>query len=248
MGYSLICPFCRSLVAAEHATVRTIYLSFFSTVPHESKEKGAFSITFLRCPSCDRISSKAIGTGPDTAGLNIPLLPPSSAIKFPEYIPQSIRADYEEAISILQLSPKASATLSRRCLQGMIRDFWGVRCSTLSQEINSLKNKIPSNHWKAIDALRKIGNIGAHMEKDVNLILDITPEEAEKLLWLIEFLLRGWYVERHESNQLLDHITKIADNFSSQRQQGQTPPADPLSGSNTGAQTGPDLPPSPLRE
>ena len=31
--------------------------------------------------------------------------------------------------------------------------------------------------WQAIDAVRSIGNIGAHMEKDINLIVDVDPEE-----------------------------------------------------------------------
>ncbi|MCP1830281.1 hypothetical protein ACVIHH_005106 [Bradyrhizobium sp. USDA 4518] len=33
----------------------------------------------------------------------------------------------------------------------------------------------------AIDAVRIVGNIGAHMEKDVNLIVDIEPGEAQML-------------------------------------------------------------------
>lgn len=51
------------------------------------------------------------------------LLPTSYAKTFPDYIPEPLRNDYEEAMAILELSPKASATLSRRCLQGIIRDF-----------------------------------------------------------------------------------------------------------------------------
>ena len=54
------------------------------------------------------------------------LIPESDAKVFPDYIPQQIREDYVEASKIKELSPKASATLSRRCLQGMIRDFWGT--------------------------------------------------------------------------------------------------------------------------
>ncbi|MCB1884663.1 MAG: DUF4145 domain-containing protein [Geminicoccaceae bacterium] len=30
------------------------------------------------------------------------------------------------------MSPKASATLSRRCLQSMIRDFWTISKDTLN--------------------------------------------------------------------------------------------------------------------
>ena len=47
--------------------------------------------------------------------------PQSSAKLFPSYIPQPLLDDYEEACAIRDLSPKASATLARRCLQGLIR-------------------------------------------------------------------------------------------------------------------------------
>jgi hypothetical protein len=53
------------------------------------------------------------------------LLPSGTAKPFPNYIPTQILADYNEACVIRDLSPKTSATLCRRCLQGMIRDFLG---------------------------------------------------------------------------------------------------------------------------
>ena len=54
------------------------------------------------------------------------LFPISDAIIFPEYIPAQIRQDYGESCKIVSLSPKAFATLSRRCLQEIIRDFWSI--------------------------------------------------------------------------------------------------------------------------
>ena len=39
------------------------------------------------------------------------------------------------------------------------------------------------------------------MEEDVNLIIDIDSKEAEKLIWLIEFLLEKWYIDREEKKQ-----------------------------------------------
>ena len=51
------------------------------------------------------------------------ILPQNVCRKFPEYIPKQIRDDYEEACSIINNSPKAAATLLRRCLQGMIHDL-----------------------------------------------------------------------------------------------------------------------------
>ena len=65
--------------------------------------------------------------------------------------------------------------------------------------------------------MRKIGNIGAHMEKDVNLIIDIEPDEAKKLLRLIEMLLEKWYITRHEEEELLSEIVGIAEDKEEQR-------------------------------
>ncbi len=138
--------------------------------------------------------------------------PQSMAKVFPDYIPQVIRDDYEEACLICNLSPNASATISRRCLQGIIRDFWEVKTDRgdLYGEIGSIKEKIDRETWDAIDAMRKIGNIGAHMEKDINVIVDVDPNEAELLIGLIELLLKETYVAREERRERLAAIKGIA--------------------------------------
>lgn len=137
------------------------------------------------------------------------MLPESLAKPQPEYIPEAIREDYFEACRIRELSPKASAALARRCLQGMIRDFWDIQKGRLIDEILELKNHVESTIWGAIDAVREVGNIGAHMEKDVNLIIDVEPGEAEKILGLIELLLKEWYVARKEREDRVNEVIKI---------------------------------------
>ena len=133
-----------------------------------------------------------------------------SAKPQPDYIPQSIREDYIEACRIKNLSPKASATLARRCLQGMIRDFWGISKPTLKLEIEGLENLIAAETWDAIDAIRSIGNVGAHMEKDVNIIIDIEPDEADLLLKLVEDLFEEWYVARHDREERQRRLKELA--------------------------------------
>ncbi|MDI6764271.1 MAG: DUF4145 domain-containing protein [Thermodesulfobacteriota bacterium] len=139
------------------------------------------------------------------------LKPESEAKPFPDYIPAQLRNDYEEACLIKNKSPKASATLSRRCLQGMIRDFWGIKKSRLIDEIEDLKAKVDATTWEAIDSVRHVGNIGAHMEKDVNLIIDVDPDEAGLLIWLIETLFQEWYVARYERETKMKALAKLAD-------------------------------------
>ncbi len=129
---------------------------------------------------------------------------------YPGYIPQPILNDYQEACSIADLSPKASATLARRCLQGMIRDFWGVSGKSLHHEILAIEDKVDPVVWEAILDVKSIGNIGAHMEKDINLIVDVSAEEADLLIEMIEMLLDDWYVARHEKQQKLQRIKEVA--------------------------------------
>jgi Domain of unknown function (DUF4145) len=136
------------------------------------------------------------------------LRPKSQARPFPDYIPKAVRDDYTEACLIVNDSPKASSTLSRRCLQGIIRDFWGISKPRLVDEIKALEGRIDSTTWKAIDGVRSVGNIGAHMEKEINLIVDVDPEEAKTLIGLIEFLMKEWYVARHDREE---HMQKVID-------------------------------------
>jgi hypothetical protein len=146
-----------------------------------------------------------------------PLVPNSKAKQQPSYIPRQIVSDYEEAYLIAPLSPKASATLSRRCLQGMIRDFFSIGKNRLIDEIDAIKDRTPDDVWDAIDAVRKIGNIGAHMEKDINLIVDVDENEARLLLSLIEQLFDDWYVNRHKRQERLTAIRYMSLEKAAQR-------------------------------
>ena len=136
----------------------------------------------------------------------------------PDYIPNSIVQDFIEACRIRDLSPKASATLARRCVQGIIRDFCKVTGATLFKEIDALRKQVENGKAPsgvtvesvdAIDHVRTIGNIGAHMEKDIDLIIDVDPNEAQALIELIELLFEEWYVARNMRDQKLSRIKQI---------------------------------------
>lgn len=114
-------------------------------------------------------------------------------------------------MTISQLSPKASATLARRCLQGMIRDFWGISDKTLYKEINALENKVSNEVWDALNAIREIGNIGAHMHQDINVIINVEADEAKILIELLELLFDEWYIAKHERNLKLLRLQAIKD-------------------------------------
>jgi hypothetical protein len=149
-----------------------------------------------------------------------PLLPLSSARPQPDYIPKPIRDDYYEACAICELSPNASATVTRRCLQGMIRDFCGISNKRLVDELNELRDQVHSGKappgvqpdtLAAIEQVREIGNIGTHMEADTNVIVDVDPEEAQIMIDLVELLFEDWYVARNDRTKHLAKIRSIAE-------------------------------------
>lgn len=217
MAYSWKCPFCQQTATMAEANITKGELAFA-----DGNKEGTLQLRTVTetCPNAKcreySIQSSLFKANMSQTGafhswsakplMTWQLRPQSSARPFPAYIPAAILEDYAEACAIRDLSPKASATLSRRCLQGMIRDFWGVKEKTLFEEINAINGKVDPAIWQAIDAVRKIGNIGAHMEKDINLVIDVEPEEAQMLIQLIEVLLEEWYMAR---KQRADHLAGI---------------------------------------
>jgi hypothetical protein len=147
------------------------------------------------------------------------LLPQGSARPLPDYIPQALQEDYREACQIADLSPKAAATLIRRCLQGMIRDFCQITKPTLFAEISELKKRldddaapkgVSAESIEAIDSIRSIGNIGAHMEKDINVIIPVDTDEARLLINLTEMLFEEWYIARNKREARLMALKEVA--------------------------------------
>ena len=104
----------------------------------------------------------------------------------------------------------------------MIHDYWDIKEKNLNAEITSLKDKVPTSQWNAIDGLRNLGNIGAHMEKDINLIIDIDPQEAVKLQKLVELLIEKWYIARHDEQEIYKAIVDCSNEKEGQRKVNET--------------------------
>lgn len=218
-NFNWTCPHCERAVTITDERITTS--THLLRIENADGRRALYS-RFIVCPNqeCRKftltVSLHEFDPGPQ-GGIRLKtklqewsLIPPSAAKHFPNYIPQAIREDYQEACLIRDLSPKASATLSRRCLQGILRDFWKVRPGRLVEEIDQVKDRIDSITWGAIEAVRKLGNIGAHMEKDINVIVDVDPEEANLLVGLVETLLKEWYVARAEKEARMSAVIEAA--------------------------------------
>lgn len=218
MTKKFLCPFCNSnfVLTDDTLTESTISSGKFikdeTHFPSQVKVKlpdDRIHVSFFACPNCENTTIKFLGIGSQFKNRYLLFNPDSPAKVMPKYIPHPIIQDYEEACKIVNLSPKASATLSRRCLQGMIRDYWKISKGTLVEEIKFIESKVDPETKDVLHSLRKLGNIGAHPEKDINLIVDIEPDEAQQLILFLEYLFEEWYIKTHNRKNMLQKIKDI---------------------------------------
>ena len=171
---------------------------------------GRWEIIKRSCPACNRTNltlenveyyPSVIGSQSERkvrkTGLIFPHRP--SRPPCPSQVPTQYSDDYNEACLVIADSPKASAALSRRCLQLLLREEEKVKHSNLSDEIQEVldKGKLPTHLAKSIDAIRQIGNFAAHPLKSKNTgeIVNVEPGEAEWLLDVLESLFDFYFVQ-----------------------------------------------------
>ena len=122
-----------------------------------------------------------------------------SRAPLPPEVPSPYSEDYSEACLTLVDSAKASAALSRRCLQHILRDKAAVKPGNLADEILQVidSEKAPSHISESLDAVRNIGNFAAHpiKSKASGEIIDVEPGEAEWNLDVLEALFDFYFVQ-----------------------------------------------------
>jgi hypothetical protein len=221
---SVICPHCEVYSGLQIA----------QTLKH-LPQHGKWSFDLIcTCPNCEQsvfvqatYTTEEHPSKPGSAWLEsgcpeiVAVYPPFTVgrPKLPEQVPQRFREDYHEASLILHLSPKASATLSRRCLQLFLHEHLGINKRDLAKEIEELltTGNLPSDLAKDVDAIRQIGNFAAHPIKYTNTgeIAEVEPGEAEWLLGVLEALFDFYFVQpairqakRTALNEKLDSLGK----------------------------------------
>jgi hypothetical protein len=130
----------------------------------------------------------------------------------PPEVPKEIAENYKEACLVLADSPKASAALSRRCLQLLLRSAAGVTHGDLSTEIQQVLDSrtLTTSVAENVDAIRNIGNFAAHPNKSTSTgeVLPVEPEEAEWTLDVLELLFDFYYVQPARAKAKRDALNK----------------------------------------
>lgn len=170
-----------------------------SGLPPERIETS-FWAAHMSCPECKRAIVRLSVVHLNAAELDPPayfIYPRHmSSRKAPTDVPADLAEDFDEAATVLPFSAKASAALSRRCLQGLLR-AQGYQQHDLAKQIDAAlaSRVLPSGLADSVDAIRNIGNFGAHPMKDSSSgqILPVEPHEAEWNLDVLEGLFDFFY-------------------------------------------------------
>ena len=197
------CPYC-------YITVRINWKhSEMLREPQDNQETGtAIQLFYECCTNCRKLivgvnrgyQSFAFGHNQVTDPLWEKIVyPMSTTIMSGDFIPEFLYNEYLEAVEVLPVSPKASAALTRRILQGVFREKYNIEKRTLDAEISEFIKlpNIPTHLSNAVDAIRWIGNFAAHPLKNQNTqaICDVEPGEAEWSIEVIEALFDFTYIQ-----------------------------------------------------
>ena len=209
------CPHCRTTV------------KFESTSVYEREEVGAkdyvahfaMEVWKVLCPACSRpiVFLEKFGMSDDgwyqqDVPVETRLVWPKaiSRLAVPDSVPGGIRKDYEEAVIVLADSEKASAALSRRCLQALLRDVAGIDKRNLSHQIEDVLPTLPGYLQTQLDAVRNIGNFAAHPTKSsaTGEIIEVELGEAEWNLDVLERLFEFYFVQPKITQEKKEALNK----------------------------------------
>ena len=216
------CPHCLTVVRFEPAEER-LGSSQVKSITGRIVRVWSTEILCSHCPDCGHLifsvckvifhTHEGLPGGSAEFGEQILLWPlHRSRVPPPQNVPDPIKEDYNEAALVLMLSPKASAALSRRCLQALLRR------ATIKKISGSRSTRhyhiFPVISLQMLTLIRQVGNFAAHPMKSTSSgeIVDIEHGEAEWNLDVLDMLFDFYYTQPAIAQQKRDALNaKLVD-------------------------------------
>ena len=196
----------------------------WSYVTKESKRsliypdcKWTFQAKSTLCPACGQLifrvdrSSRSSEDGLSVLE-SITAYPKGTSRPVPPAVEGKFESDFREACLVIGDSEKASAALSRRCLQNLLREKAETKAKDLAPQIQEVldSGKLPSHLADAIDGVRVIGNFAAHPIKSTHTgeVIEVELGEAEWLLDTLEGFFDFFFVQPAKLEKKRDALNK----------------------------------------
>lgn len=204
------CPHCSEKLRFEKALFQ-LTTSTLAPIAQEYSDRAMMQVHGAKqiikvlaagCPDCGKPIVSIDTQEKERAWLAYPLSPLRPVPKEVEDEDKTVAEDYREASLLLTLSQKASAALSRRCLQTVLVKKAKVNPkAVLADQIQELLDRkgseaLPGYIAKNVDAIRQFGNFGAHPTwSAAGEIVEVEEGEVEWSLEILENLLDHYYVK-----------------------------------------------------
>lgn len=194
----LVCPYCQqaSIFQSNSLWLRGLWI-----------DGNHRYVTLIMCPNadCQGVVTAASPYSDINTDFTAVSYLPNAAVKEPDaLIPAAVRDDLFEALRCATVrANKAVATLCRRALQGACVDQGANPKKNLYEQIDEViaSNKVHASLKEWADAIRFIGNAGAHPGQDG--LETVTDEEADDILAFTEQFMELTYVARERVKRRL---------------------------------------------
>ena len=186
-------------------------------------------VLWVKCPTCERFVidllsaperedgvSQQQGSGEpkyDLTRLNeLQVHPLGKSRPLSSDVPAAYADRFQKAVQVLPLAADASAALSRRLLQDLIREEAEITKRDLYTEVQELldSNALPSDLANDLDAIRTVGNFAAHSIKSQSTgqVVDVEIGEAEWLIEVLEELFDFYFLRPKERQRRRDKLNE----------------------------------------
>ncbi|SRR6266498_437730 len=195
------CPHCGTYAKQNWWYVVKIDRFFASGISHNIYPRDY--VNGFKCAQCESCNNHTIW-------LREKMIYPSSGtapLPNPD-MPHDVKEDFEEARSIVSLSPRGAAALLRLSIQKLCKHLGGTG-ENINSDIGTLvKNGLPVKLQQALDSVRVIGNNAVHPGQ-IDLTDDV--DTANKLFVFINIICDNQITQPKQINEF--YIDKIPDHL-----------------------------------
>jgi len=213
----IICPHC-------FVTIFNSWILLPTNQPIMANELG-YSFVYMKCPACNESivkmewnsfnkNSRLYEPLSESSGWRYVL--PINPIRFKlnGEIPEKYQKMFLESASILENSPDASAAISRKCLQELLKDYEKTNSDTLYLQIEEVvkKTNLDPSLSNLLHLLRKTGNAGVHLKLKISgQILEVDKKDAESSLKILFQLFNFYIVDVNEREKMFNELNDKYD-------------------------------------
>ena len=232
---SLSCPHCQVYAVMKiDDSVKRFDIDDDYGIAFNNAENLLFDF-ICSCPDCDKtvfvqaqVQVDAEELSERTAGEVISVYPYRVRVDVPSEVPEKYASDFREAVLVLDLSPMASAALSRRILQHILRDEFDISGQpNLAEEIKVFISECgaPSHLTRDVDAIKTVGNFAAHPTKYTSTgeVVAVEPGEADWLISVLNSLFDHTFVQPRKSQERLDRLHEKSEQSKQEKRRSQAP-------------------------